>query len=63
MGKGIVQILAQSNQISTVFWKGRSLDSVNDSLVELENQWSRQVKKRPTRRLTRAPIPRKDSNC
>lgn len=45
MGKGIVQILAQSNQISTVFWKGRSLVSVNDSLVELENQWSRQVKK------------------
>ena len=45
MGKGIVQILAQSNQISTVFWKGRSLASVNESLVELESQWSRQVKK------------------
>lgn len=45
MGKGIVQILAQSDQISTVIWKGRSLASVKESLIELENQWERQVKK------------------
>ena len=45
MGKGIVQILAQSNQVSTVLWKGRSLATVEKSLVELENLWERQVKK------------------
>lgn len=45
MGKGIVQILAQSNQVSTVLWKGRSLATVEKSLIELENLWERQVKK------------------
>lgn len=46
MGKGIVQILAQAEQIPLVIWKGRSLESTQHALADLELQWKRQVAKK-----------------
>ena len=45
MGKGIVQIMAQSSQVAEVLWIGRSLASAEKSLGVLHEQWDRQVKK------------------
>lgn len=45
MGKGIVQIMAQSDRVSSVLWIGRSLSSAENALSSLNEQWDRQVKK------------------
>ena len=45
MGKGIVQIMAQSDHVASVLWIGRSVSSVDKSLNSLSEQWDRQVKK------------------
>ncbi len=45
MGKGIVQILAESDHVSSVNWIGRKLSSVESSLSSLNTQWERQVKR------------------
>lgn len=45
MGKGIVQILAESDRVSSVLWIGRNLSSTEKSLDSLHAQWQRQVKK------------------
>ena len=45
MGKGIVQIMAQSARVSSVLWIGRSIASSEKSLNSLSEQWDRQVKK------------------
>lgn len=45
MGKGIVQIMAQSSHVSSVLWIGRSISSSEKSLNSLSEQWDRQVKK------------------
>ena len=45
MGKGIVQIMAQSSHVSSVLWIGRSISSSENSLNSLSEQWDRQVKK------------------
>lgn len=45
MGKGIVQILAESDRVSSVLWIGRNLSSTEKSLESLHAQWQRQVKK------------------
>lgn len=36
MGKGIVQILAQSDDVHSVIWKGNSIDSVKTGFTDLE---------------------------
>jgi len=46
MGKGIVQILAQSEYVSSIIWKGRNIKSVQKSLGDLEVQWGRSVSKK-----------------
>lgn len=46
MGKGIVQILAQSDAVSTIIWKGSSIGRVSDCLRELELQFARMVGKK-----------------
>lgn len=46
MGKGIVQILAQADHVSSVIWKGTSLESVQKAFSELEMQWGRMVAKK-----------------
>lgn len=45
MGKGIVQIMAQSSHVSSALWIGRSISSSENSLNSLSEQWDRQVKK------------------
>lgn len=46
MGKGIVQILIQSDCVDSVFWKGRSYESVTSALAEIECQFERLVNKK-----------------
>lgn len=46
MGKGIVQTLAQSDEVSLVVWKGKSSESLQSALVELEIIWRRMVAKK-----------------
>lgn len=43
MGKGIVQIMAQSDHIRSVQWIGRGASSSKTSLCSLNEQWNRQV--------------------
>lgn len=45
MGKGIVQIMAQSNQVESVLWIGRNIAAAENALGSLQEQWNRQVKK------------------
>ncbi len=46
MGKGIVQILAQSDDVSSIIWKGKSPENLQGALVELEVLWGRMVAKK-----------------
>ncbi|MEE1920016.1 3-hydroxyacyl-CoA dehydrogenase NAD-binding domain-containing protein [Pseudomonas asiatica] len=46
MGKGIVQILAQSAYVSSITWKGKNIKSVQKALGDLEVQWGRAVSKK-----------------
>lgn len=46
MGKGIVQILAQSDKVSSIVWKGKSPENLQGALVELEVLWGRMVAKK-----------------
>jgi len=46
MGKGIVQILAQSDEVSSIVWKGKSSASLKSALAELEIFWGRMVAKK-----------------
>lgn len=46
MGKGIVQILAQSDHVSSIIWKGRSLEGTQNAFAELEVHWGRLVAKK-----------------
>lgn len=45
MGKGIAQIMAQSDHVSSVTWIGRSLEGTEKGLRSLDEHWDRQVKK------------------
>jgi len=45
MGKGIVQIMAQSDHVVSVVWIGRNISSVYSALSSLNDHWDRQVKK------------------
>lgn len=46
MGKGIVQLLLQSDVISTIFWKGRNLARTQNASMELERSMERLVAKK-----------------
>ena len=46
MGKGIVQVLAQADQVSSIVWKGKSLEILQNALVDLEVLWGRLVAKK-----------------
>jgi len=46
MGKGIVQILAQADQVSSIIWKGKSEKGLQAALSELEVLWGRMVAKK-----------------
>ncbi|PQQ29161.1 3-hydroxyacyl-CoA dehydrogenase family protein [Photorhabdus hindustanensis] len=46
MGKGIVQILAQTESVSSILWVGRTLDKCKTSFTELEKQWKRMIAKK-----------------
>lgn len=46
MGKGIVQVLAESEQVSSVAWKDISLDYVERAFSELSAKWGRMVEKK-----------------
>lgn len=46
MGKGIVQILAQGDQVNSILWKGKSTESLKNALTELELLWGRMVAKK-----------------
>ncbi|KJS70007.1 MAG: 3-hydroxybutyryl-CoA dehydrogenase [Pseudomonas sp. BICA1-14] len=46
MGKGIVQVLAQADQVSSIVWKGKSPESVQNALDDLEVLWDRLVAKK-----------------
>lgn len=46
MGKGIVQILAEADQVASIVWKGKSADSLRNALAELEVLWGRMVAKK-----------------
>lgn len=46
MGKGIVQILAQSNIVYSVVWVGRAESSCRSSLDDLNSQWERMINKK-----------------
>lgn len=45
MGKGIVQILAQSELVTTIFWKGSSLERLENGLSDLKFHLNRMVNK------------------
>lgn len=45
MGKGIVQVLAQADKVSLIIWKGRSKESLQYSLAQLEAIWSQMISK------------------
>ncbi|AZC28859.1 MULTISPECIES: 3-hydroxyacyl-CoA dehydrogenase family protein [Pseudomonas] len=46
MGKGIVQILAQSNIIHSLVWLGRSESGCCSALDDLNSQWERMINKK-----------------
>lgn len=46
MGKGIVQLLAQSDRVSTVYWKGRDRGVTVGACMSLKAQWDRLVAKK-----------------
>lgn len=46
MGKGIIQILAQSDHVSVIYWKGRNDSGLKDAYTSLKNQWERAVAKK-----------------
>lgn len=46
MGKGIVQILAQSDIVYSVVWVGRAESSCRSSLKDLNFQWERMINKK-----------------
>lgn len=46
MGKGIVQILAQSDIVCSVVWVGRAESSCRSSLEDLNSQWERMINKK-----------------
>lgn len=46
MGKGIVQIMAQSDHVVSVVWIGRNISSVDSALSSVNDHWDRQVKKK-----------------
>lgn len=46
MGKGIVQILAQSNIVYSLVWIGRDESSCHSSLEDLNSQWERMTNKK-----------------
>ncbi len=41
MGRGIIQILAQSEHVSVIYWRGRSENGAVDALLGLKTQWDR----------------------
>ena len=43
MGKGIVQLLAQSDNISSVIWKGRTVEGTQLALSGLKSRWDRLI--------------------
>lgn len=45
MGKGIVQVLAQSDNVGSIRWMGRETLNVQDAASSLRNLWSQQVRK------------------
>lgn len=46
MGRGIVQILAQSNVVYSIVWIGRNKSSCHSSLEDLNSQWERMSNKK-----------------
>ncbi|WP_223449589.1 MULTISPECIES: 3-hydroxyacyl-CoA dehydrogenase family protein [unclassified Pseudomonas] len=46
MGRGIIQILAQSEHVSTVYWKGRDERGSTEAYTSLKTQWDRLVAKK-----------------
>lgn len=46
MGKGIVQILAQAEHVSSIIWKGTSRESAQNAFADLEVHWGRLVAKK-----------------
>lgn len=46
MGKGIVQLLLQSDKVSTIFWKGRNLARAQKASMELNRSMERLVAKK-----------------
>lgn len=46
MGKGIVQILAQSDSVTSLVWIGRSESGCASALVDLNSQWERMIAKK-----------------
>lgn len=46
MGKGIVQILAQSDIVYSVVWVGRAESSCRSSFEDLNSQWERMINKK-----------------
>ena len=45
MGKGIIQALAQSEMISSITWKGRTVEGTQSALANIKTQWERLVAK------------------
>ncbi|MFL1525669.1 3-hydroxyacyl-CoA dehydrogenase family protein [Pseudomonas sp. O230] len=46
MGRGIIQILAQSEHVSAVYWKGRDERGSTEAYTSLKTQWDRLVAKK-----------------
>ncbi|WOX05449.1 3-hydroxyacyl-CoA dehydrogenase NAD-binding domain-containing protein [Microbulbifer pacificus] len=46
MGRGIVQVLAQTEDVTSIIWKGRSLKSIHSAFSDLEVQLGRLVAKK-----------------
>ncbi|PJD93179.1 MAG: 3-hydroxybutyryl-CoA dehydrogenase [Legionella sp.] len=45
MGRGIVQMLAQSEVVSFVLWKGRTIERVNQAKLSINEQWNKLIQK------------------
>lgn len=45
MGRGIVQMLAQSEVVSFVLWKGRTVESVHQANLSINEQWNKLIQK------------------
>ncbi len=46
MGKGILQTLAQSDVVSSIVWKGRTMEAAQCALSELKAQWQKLIEKK-----------------